>query len=62
MSRSYHETYKDLKGLSKKELDEMAKDEESTLKRLAKKSQVKREVKKGRKSKKIKITKRQQDL
>jgi len=54
MSKSYHETRKDLKGLSKRELDEMAEDKDSLLNKYAEKSSVKREVKKKRKEEKDK--------
>ncbi len=52
MSKSYHVIRKDLSGLSKKELDEMAENENSLLNEYAEKSRVKKEVKKGRKGKK----------
>ncbi|MBF9253992.1 hypothetical protein I2I11_11875 [Pontibacter sp. 172403-2] len=54
MSKSYHVTRKDLKGLSKRELDEMAEDKDSLLNEYAEKSSVKREVKKKRKEEKDK--------
>ncbi len=49
MSKSYHSTYKDLKGKTKKEIEEMANDPDSILNELAKKSTIKKEVKKQRK-------------
>jgi len=49
MSKSYHATRKDLKGKTKKEIDEMVDDPDSVLYELAEKSSVKREVKKQRK-------------
>lgn len=52
MSRSIHETYKDLKGKTKKELDEMANEPDSILNKLAEKSQLKKSIKKERKEKK----------
>ena len=55
MSRSIHKTYKDLKGLTKSELEEQFKDPESDLAILGHKSFIKKEVKKDRKN--IKITK-----
>ena len=52
MSRSIHTTYKDLKGLTKKEIDEQFADPNSDLASLAKKSSIKKEVVKERKKKK----------
>jgi hypothetical protein len=49
MSRSIHTTYKDVKGLTKKELIEQYNDSDSDLTKLAKKSALKKEVKKNRK-------------
>ena len=49
MSKSYHVTYKDLKGKTKKEIDEMINDPDSVLHKLAEKSRAKKEVKKERK-------------
>ena len=54
MSRSYHTTYKDLKGKTKKEIDEMVDDPNSILHELAKKRKVKKDVKKQRKRNKEK--------
>ncbi len=48
MSKSYHVTTKDLKGLTKKEIDEMSQDKGSLLNQYAEKSKVKREIKKKR--------------
>ena len=52
MSKSYHVTRKDLSGLSKKELDEIADDENSLLNKYAEKCRVKKEVKVSRKDEK----------
>ena len=52
MSRSIHTTYKDLKGLIKKELEEQYNDPTSDLAELAKKSSIKKKVLKERKKKK----------
>jgi hypothetical protein len=52
MSRSIHTTHKDLKGLTKKELDEQFNDPNSDLSALAKKSSLKKKVLKVRKQKK----------
>jgi hypothetical protein len=49
MSRSIHTTYKDLKGLSKSEINEQSKDPDSDLSILSKKSALKRKIKKERK-------------
>jgi len=49
MSRSIHTTYKEVKGLTKKELDEQFNDPNSDLARLAKKSEIKSQVRKIRK-------------
>jgi hypothetical protein len=54
MSRSYHETFSQLKGQTKKELIEMTKDPDSILSKLGKKMHVKEKVKKERKELKIK--------
>ena len=55
MSKSIHTTYKDLKGKTKKEIDEMVIDSDSILHELAKKRGIKKEVKKQRKiNKKLK--------
>ena len=52
MSRSIHTTHKDLKGLTKKELDEQFNDPNSDLSALAKKSSLKKKELKVRKQKK----------
>ena len=52
MSRSYHATFSQLKGKTKKELDEMSKDPGSILDELATKSMTKKAVKKKRKENK----------
>ncbi len=49
MSKSYHVTGKDLRGLTKKELSEMAEDKDSLLSQYGEKSKVKKEVLKERK-------------
>ena len=54
MSKSYHSTRKDLKGKTKKEIDEMIDNPDAILHELAEKSRVKKAVKKQRKSKKKK--------
>jgi len=54
MSRSIHTTYKDLKGATKTELDQMFKDPDSILHELAEKSAIKKKVKKERKQRKNK--------
>lgn len=54
MSRSIHTTNKDLKGVTKSELEEMANDPDSLLSDLAKKKALKKKVKKERKLKKNK--------
>ena len=41
MSKSYHATHKNLKGKTKKEIDEMVDDPDSVLHELAEKSSVK---------------------
>lgn len=51
MSKSYHTTYKYLKGKSKKEIDEMISDPGLILNELVKKRIVKKEIKKQRKNK-----------
>lgn len=48
MSDSYHETRSDLKRKTKKEIEEMMKDSDSVLYKLAKKRQVKKDVTKKR--------------
>ncbi len=53
MSKSIHTTYKDVKGLTKKELEEQFNDPESDLTKLGHKSFVKSEMKKSRKNEKI---------
>jgi hypothetical protein len=53
MSRSYHATFSQLRGTTKKQLNEMATDPDSILSELATKSQVKKSVKKRRKVSKI---------
>ena len=52
MSRSIHTTRKDIKGLTRKEIAEQVKDPDSDLRKLAKKSLLKENVKKNRKEKK----------
>ena len=52
MSRSIHTTHKDLKGRTKKELDEQFNDPNSDLAALVKKSAIKKKVSKERKQKK----------
>ena len=52
MSRSNHVTRKDLKGYSKKEIDEMVNDPDSLLHQLADKRQTKKDVKDERKNNK----------
>ena len=52
MSRSIHITKKNFKGLTKKELDEQAEDPNSELREWARKSELKKEVKKKRKNEK----------
>ncbi len=47
MSRSIHTTYKDLRGLTKTELEEMAIDSDSPLSDLADKRSIKKEDEKG---------------
>lgn len=44
MSRSFHATFSQVKGKTKKELNELAKDPESILDELATKSQTKKRV------------------
>ena len=51
MSRSIHVTYKNVKGLSKKELDEQSANPNSDLRQLGRKSRLKKQVKKARKAK-----------
>lgn len=52
MSKSIHTTYKDLKGLTKEELDEQYNDPDSDLAELSKKSALKKKTIKDRKIKK----------
>ncbi len=52
MSRSIHTTHKDLKGLTKGELDKQFSDSNSDLAALAKKSSLKKKVLKDRKQNK----------
>ena len=54
MSKSIHTTYKDLKGLTKKEIDEQSLDPNSDLAKLSKKSSLKKETKIDRKNTKNK--------
>ena len=51
MSRSIHKTLKDLKGLTKSEINEQVTDPDSDLRQLHKKSMIKKEVKAKRKHK-----------
>ena len=51
MSRSIHVTYKNLKGLSRKELEEQSADPDSDLRQLGRKSSLKKQMKKARKAK-----------
>lgn len=52
MSKSIHTTYSKLKNLSKREIDEQTTEPESILNILAKKSALKKMVKRERKNKK----------
>jgi hypothetical protein len=52
MSRSHHVTRKDLKGFSKKKIDEMLNEPNSLLHQLADKRKTKNDVKEERKKKK----------
>jgi len=52
MSKSIHTTYKDLKGATKSELNQMVEDPDSVLHQLADKRALKKKVKKERKQKK----------
>jgi len=52
MSKSIHITKKNFKGLTKKELDEQAEDPNSELRQWARKSTIKKEVKKNRRNEK----------
>jgi len=52
MSKSIHVTHKNLKGLTKKELEEQVNDSNSDLAVLAKKSALKKNILKERKQKK----------
>lgn len=56
MSKSYHKTRKDLKGKTKKEIDEMVNDPDSILYELAEKRTVKKETIRSRKTNKLKET------
>jgi hypothetical protein len=49
MSKSIHTTYKDFKGLTKKEIDDQVDDPDSDLSELSKKSEIKKSVVKQRK-------------
>ncbi len=49
MSRSIHTTFKDVQGLTRKELNEQFNDPDSDLAELAKKMGLKKQVKKSRK-------------
>ena len=51
MSKSIHTTHKDVRGLTKKDLAEQYNDPDSDLAALAKKSSIKKSVKKIRKLK-----------
>lgn len=53
MSKSIHTTYAELKGLTKKELDEQFVEPDSDLAKLGKKSHLKKEVLTTRKNEKI---------
>lgn len=53
MSKSVHTTHKELKGKTKKEIDEMVKDQDSPLHDLAKKRELKIQTKKKRKETKM---------
>ena len=55
MSKSYHTTRKDLKGKTKKEIDEMVNDPNSILHELVEKNIVKKETIKQRKTKKNRL-------
>ncbi len=48
MSRSIHVTHKNVKGLSKKELDEQSADPDSDLRLLGRKSELKERIKRSR--------------
>ena len=61
MSRSIHTTYKDLKGLTKREIDEQFIDPYSDLAKLGEKGYVKRTVIKNRKHKKTEQSMTNQD-
>jgi hypothetical protein len=52
MSKSIHTTYKDIKGLTKKEIDNQVNDPDSDLAELSKKSAIKKSVIKQRKQNK----------
>ena len=54
MSRSIHVTKKNFQGLSKKEIEAQAIDSDSDLTQWSKKSHLKKELKKKRKSKRLK--------
>jgi hypothetical protein len=53
MSKSIHENRKNLRGLTKKQLEEQAADPDSDLHKWAKKRGIKRRVKKSRKQEKV---------
>lgn len=53
MSKSIHTTYKDVRGLTKAEILEQAKEPNSDLSQLGKKSAIKRDVKSKRKQQNI---------
>lgn len=52
MSKSYHSTKNDLKGKTKKEIDEMVNDPDSVLHELAEKRMLKKKAREKRKLKK----------
>ncbi len=52
MSKSYHVTYRDLKGKTRAEIEEMENDPDSILHKLVEKKSAKRAIKKQRKIKK----------
>lgn len=54
MSKSYHTTRRDLKGKTRKEIDDMVDDQDSILHELVDKRIAKKKVKKQRKKKKRK--------
>ena len=61
MSKSIHTTYKNLKGLTKAEIDEQYEDPHSDLAELAKKLSIKKEVLKSRKRKKSRSKAQEQE-